>query len=134
MERREARDLALLLLRKASQDEAVVRKFLDDPEVADEVVAFHAQQAAEKTLKAVLALKGIRYGKVHDLAHLLDLLSDQGMVISQRLAEVCLFTPFAVEYRYEDWGGEEDPFDRQWALNLIGDVRKWAEAVVQNDG
>lgn len=71
MKQREARDLAMLLLSKAAPDQAVVQKFLDDQEVADEVVAFHAQQAAEKTLKAVLAFKGVRYGKVHDLAHLL---------------------------------------------------------------
>ncbi len=130
MEQRNSADLARLLLRKAAQDEAVVRKFLGDPEVADEVVAFHAQQAAEKVLKAVLAFKGIRYGKVHDLTHLIDLLSDHGSPVPPHLVDICLLTPFAVEYRYEDWDGDEESFDRQWAVSLIADLHRWAEAVI----
>jgi hypothetical protein len=45
---------ALLLLRKAQEDADAVKKLVPDTDIADSVVGFHAQQAAEKALKAVL--------------------------------------------------------------------------------
>ncbi len=77
--RREPRDLARLFLDKAAQDEAAVRVLLPSRQVSDEIVAFHAQQACEKALKAVLALHGVRYGRTHNLGALLDLLADEGV-------------------------------------------------------
>ena len=38
---------ALLLLRKAQEDADAVKKLLPDTDIADSVVGFHAQQAAE---------------------------------------------------------------------------------------
>ena len=49
------RELASLLVRKAEGDEAILDRLLDDPDVPDDVLGFHAQQAIEKRLKAVLA-------------------------------------------------------------------------------
>ena len=51
-------DQARLLQRKASQDLAVLDKLLDDPAIDDETLGYHAQQAAEKLIKALLALHG----------------------------------------------------------------------------
>jgi hypothetical protein len=45
---RDALDVARLLLKKARQDEALVRKIGSDTDIADEIVGFHAQQAVEK--------------------------------------------------------------------------------------
>ena len=47
-----------LLLRKAAQDKAVLDKLMDDPAIEDETLGYHAQQAAEKLLKALLAHSG----------------------------------------------------------------------------
>ena len=44
----------VLLLDKAAQDEYVLDKLLSDPDAPVEVFGFHAQQAAEKLLKAIL--------------------------------------------------------------------------------
>ena len=41
-------DQGLLLLRKAAQDLAVLEKLINDPEISDETLGYHAQQAAEK--------------------------------------------------------------------------------------
>ena len=40
---RDALDVARLLLKKARQDEALVRKIGSDTDIADEIVGFHAQ-------------------------------------------------------------------------------------------
>jgi HEPN domain-containing protein len=48
-----------VLLRKARQDELVLERLLDDQEVDDDTLGFHAQQAVEKLLKAVMASRGV---------------------------------------------------------------------------
>ena len=71
---RHSRELAELLLRKAEQDEFALDKLIPDPNSPDEIIGFHAQQAIEKTLKAVLTNSAIYYGRTHNLSVLLDLL------------------------------------------------------------
>jgi hypothetical protein len=56
-----------LLLCKAGQDEYVLDAFLADPACPVEVYGFHAQQAVEKLLKAILAFQNIAYGSVSTL-------------------------------------------------------------------
>ncbi|MCX7412106.1 MAG: HEPN domain-containing protein [Planctomycetia bacterium] len=46
-----------VLLRKARQDELVLERLLGDSDVDDDTLGFHAQQAAEKLLKAALAAR-----------------------------------------------------------------------------
>ena len=48
------RDFAAVLLAKAVQDLDVMRVLAADAGIADGAVGFHAQQAIEKALKAVL--------------------------------------------------------------------------------
>jgi hypothetical protein len=52
-------DLARVLLARAVDDETLVRKVCSDADVADAIVGSHAQQAAEKLIKAVLAARGV---------------------------------------------------------------------------
>lgn len=106
-------DLAILFLSKASQDELILDKLLDDYDVADEVWGFHAQQAAEKLLKSLLSSHSIRFRKTHDVTELIDILIDQGFSLPDSLTEIRVLTPFAVEYCYDDICFEdEDSLDR----------------------
>lgn len=52
MPKRERRDLAAVLLRRAEDDQFVVRELRGSPRTPDSVPGFHAQQAAEKLIKA----------------------------------------------------------------------------------
>ena len=61
------------LLAKADQDLTVVSKWKADPDIAQEIIGFHAQQSAEKILKAVLAYYEIVYPITHRLSDLIDL-------------------------------------------------------------
>lgn len=67
LSRLEGRDLAKVLARKAEGDARVARKLAPDPDIDDEAVGFHAQQAVEKWLKAVMALRGLEEARIHDL-------------------------------------------------------------------
>ena len=72
-------DLARRFLTLADRDIKAFRKLSDDPEIDDEVVGFHAQQAVEKCLKAVLAKHRVEQRKTHDLQRLLDLLAKNNL-------------------------------------------------------
>jgi HEPN domain-containing protein len=64
-----------------------------------DTVCFHAQQCAEKYLKALLAHLGSKVPRIHDLTELLPLVRNCGEVdIDHRDAE--LLTPCSVESRY----------------------------------
>ena len=44
------------------------------------LIAFHAQQAIEKALKAVLVRGGVEFPKTHDLEELLELIEGAGVL------------------------------------------------------
>jgi HEPN domain-containing protein len=95
-------DFARLLLSKARQDAVLVNKLADEFEVADDIIGFHFQQVVEKSLKALLSLRGIEFRKTHDIRELLDIIADNRIPTPSWFAELDIWTPFAVEYRYEE--------------------------------
>lgn len=66
--------------------------------------AFHAQQAAEKFLKAFLTRYQIAFTKTHDIQLLLNLAAQEDPLLKEELRSAVLLTPFGVEFRYP---GEE---------------------------
>jgi HEPN domain-containing protein len=92
-----------VLLRKARQDELVLQKLLNDPEVDDDTLGFHAQQAAEKMLKAVLASRGVDYPKTHNLRVLIELLSQTGIGFPETLSAITRLTQFGTTFRYDNF-------------------------------
>lgn len=119
-------DLARLLLERAAEDETAARELLPLPRVTDAIVAFHAQQAVEKALKAVLASRQVEFPFTHDLAALEELCANRGIDIPSELAEVDRLTPYAARTRY----GAADPatVDRDSALALASAALAWARA------
>lgn len=69
--------------------------------VRPRIVAFNAQQAAEKALKAALTLSGIDAPKSHDLDDLRRRLPSDWRV-KRRPADLSSLTDFAVDSRYPD--------------------------------
>jgi HEPN domain-containing protein len=61
---------------------------------------FHAQQAAEKLLKALLTRLGVEYEKTHDLGYLLDLCLPAHPEARSLREGATRLTGFAVESRY----------------------------------
>lgn len=98
-------DLAEQLLGLAAEDEAALRAMVDVPAVTDAIVGFHAQQAVEKALKALLAARGVDFPFTHDLRVLMDLCDSAGFPVPPTLADAARLTPYAVAQRY----GTADP-------------------------
>jgi len=120
-----------VLLGKAEQDEAAVRELLRNANVAGEIVAFHAQQAAEKSLRAVLAVHGVRFGRTHNIATLIDLAREAGESVPEWVEEATALTPFGVAFRYEDLSAEVEPLDREATYELVRRLLSWAEGRVR---
>ncbi len=51
-------EVSRTLFRKATGDAAAARDLAGNPDIPDEIVGFHAQQAVEKWLKAIIAGRG----------------------------------------------------------------------------
>jgi HEPN domain-containing protein len=126
--RRDASDLAALFSRKARSDEIALEKLTDDPDVPDDVVGFHAQQALEKMLKAALAHVGAEPPRIHDLGELIALLGDVGLSQPSSVDEARALVPWAVEFRYDDILDEE--LDRAAAREVVTEMRTWLDELL----
>ena len=85
-----------VLLHKAASDEAI----LNFDTISDSIVGFHAQQAVEKLMKALLTQLKVPYEFTHSLNRLLILLESHGEHLPSTALTLGDLTDFAVEYRY----------------------------------
>ncbi len=86
-----------------------------------DAACFHAQQCAEKYLKARLVEANITFSKIHDLNVLLDLILPLDPNC-ESLREACLhLTDMAVEVRYP--GAFADSEDAEEAVNAAKRIR-----------
>lgn len=118
-----------VLLTKARNDAVVLRKIAADPEIADEIVGFHAQQTVEKALKAVLETREVDYPYTHDLARLFELLDGTGGAPEGRDDALAL-SPWAAEFRYGDVMAHS--LDRDEAIAAATAILEWAEREIAN--
>lgn len=125
-------DHALALLARARDDLYVARRLADDPGAPGWAVGFHAQQAAEKALKAVMTDAGLEYPRTHNLDMLTSLLQRDRLLPSWA-ADIGMLTPFGVVLRYEDAAG--DPMGAEVVavqlVRLAAQVTAWAEAALR---
>lgn len=83
-------------LRRARRNLARARAGRTSPEVLYEDLCFDAQQAAEKTVKAVLVHRLIAFPKTPDTIDLFTLLEKRGLNVPQEIREADALTQFAV--------------------------------------
>ena len=118
-------EVARSWLRGARSDLVMARKALADRDAVDPWVAsFHAQQAAEKTVKAALVIEQIRFPRTHELERLRSLLP-AGWELPDRETLAGL-SRFAVAGRYPaslfDAGPEPTWADAEEAVRLAESV------------
>lgn len=93
-------DHARILLEKAANDLKLAGIGLGHDAPTD-TIAFHLQQSAEKTLKALLALRTVVYPRTHDLDELFDLLPSDLTGVSAFREKLTGWTSYAVDMRYD---------------------------------
>jgi HEPN domain-containing protein len=120
---------ALLSLRLADRDVKAFEVLSKDPEVHQSVACFHAQQAIEKSLKAVLFAIEIEFGRTHDLVKLAQLARNKGIPVPISDGELRKLNPFAVTFRYDDT--DIDTIPKAEAADLVAATRAWAEEIVR---
>lgn len=122
-----------LLLGKAAQDEHTLDILLRDGGAPAESVGFHAQQAAEKLLKAAIKAGGADYPLTHDLHRLMRLAAQAGDPVPESLRAIRTLTPFAGEYRYDALPAEGSANLRGSEVReLLRELRAWVEALVES--
>jgi HEPN domain-containing protein len=91
--------------------------------------AFHAQQAAEKFLKAALVWHQIEFAKTHDIDHLVDLVRTVDAHVAGLVCDAAALTPYGVDARYPSDLPEPSPEEARRAVALAERVR---QAVLQH--
>lgn len=97
-------------------------------EVPYRLIAYHAQQCAEKVLKAFLVFHGIDFPYTHNISRLMELCADQGDWVKEA-QEAEELTPFAITTRYP---GEDEKVSRKEALRAIEIAAKVRDIVRKN--
>jgi HEPN domain-containing protein len=97
--------------------------------VVNELLCFHAQQAAEKAIKAVLIARGIEPPRTHSITALVDLLPADIPRPNDLMAARTL-TSFAAVTRYPGQAGPVSEEDYHEAVRLAEAVVAWAEDAI----
>lgn len=95
-----------------------------------EDLCFNAQQAAEKTLKAVCVQRGIDFPKTHSLVRLMDILEADGLSLPEEVKAADILTQYAVQARYPGWDEAVTVEEYREALKLAAKVLFWAEKLL----
>ncbi len=121
-------DLARRLLAAAREDELAARAVLQVEGIADPIVGFHAHQAVEKAIKAVLSARETEFPFTHDLERLRDFAEECGIELPSTLEGMQHLNSFARGERY----GSEAPLilDRDQAMNWATAAIAWAHRLV----
>jgi HEPN domain-containing protein len=113
---------AQIFLIKAAEDEAALHAD-GNP---DTVLGFHAQQAVEKLIKALLSQLEVPFELTHNLARLQTVLAAAGEMLPVTPLPLGALNDYAVVYRYDLMTQQSGP-DR---ADLITTVRSLREHVI----
>ncbi len=93
---------ALRLLRLAERDRGAFEVLAAAGGDAHAAAGFHAQQAVEKALKALLCFRDIDFPRTHDLESLFSRLAGSGASPPYSASRLRPLMPYAVDFRYDD--------------------------------
>jgi HEPN domain-containing protein len=115
-------------LNRARSNLACARADIADAYLED--LCYQAQQAAEKSVKAVFLHRRLTFPYTHDLARLLTLLENSGHKVPKYVHRADRLTRFAVETRYPGLFGPVSPAMYRRTVRLAEAVLHWAERQV----
>ena len=109
---------------RAEEDFILARTALRRKKPLTSGACFHAQQSAEKYIKALLISKGIEFPKTHDLLMLNNLCSAAGIFLEIDQRHLNTLSDYAVRTRYP--GNAPTVDDAKEAIELAKLVRNFA--------
>jgi len=107
---------------RAEEDCTIARSSLRRKKPLTYGACFHAQQCAEKYLKAALVAMGLGFPKTHDLLTLNTLCEQAGMLFDVAPAQLADLSSYAVQVRYP--GENPTPDEAAEALEVAQLVRR----------
>jgi HEPN domain-containing protein len=121
--------MAQVLLEKAKGDWLMLQRLLEDDRIPDWGIGFHAQQAVEKAVKAVLCFLEVEYPYTHNIAYLLDLLRAGAHPLppdAPRLPELTIYGALTRYGGPSQAAPSEAELDREWVLGAVRRTMDWA--------
>ena len=130
--RNPALELAKQWLEKAGHDLITAQAVLALSGGPTDTPCFHAQQAVEKALKALLTTRKVRFEKVHDLMTHFDAALAQMPELREYREQVASLADYAVQVRYP--GDIEDPSrqDAETAVAIAAYVVERIAVAIRN--
>ena len=124
------REITLNWLKKARSSLERAKMGKVSPRILYEDLCFDAQQAVEKSLKAILVKLNQSFPKTHSIGILLKLIEEAGVEIPENINQAKLLTAYAVDTRYP---GDYEPVNKEEykeALKIAEDVFKWLDNII----
>lgn len=110
--------------RYAEEDWEIANLLLKRKKIRTTAICFHAQQSAEKYLKALLLSKKAAFPKTHDLSTLNSLCSQAGILTEFSPAALAILTDHAISSRYP--GEEPEIDDAKESIKIAKSIREFA--------
>ena len=117
-------------LTRAEGDLALTRAPLPEGAFYEDL-CFHAQQGAEKALKAVYQYFGKRFRYTHDLDELITGLQNEGITVPPEVADASLLTSYAWEARYPGLSEPVTEEEYREAMRQAEVVVSWAREMIK---
>lgn len=106
---------------RAEEDYLMARSALRRRKPFTYSACFHAQQCAEKYLKAILVSKGVAFAKAHDLLLLSEQCEKAGVLVTIEAKQLSTLSDYAVRVRYP--GEDPTPDEAREAVEIAKTVR-----------
>jgi HEPN domain-containing protein len=108
---------------KAEEDYRLVEYLCSGQAAFWNATGYHAQQAAEKYLKALLVHQQVVFPKTHDIDLLIEIASSKDPELCEQLPDVSELAPYGVQTRYP---GNHEPIsadDAAMAFAIVSKLR-----------
>lgn len=118
-------------VRKAEDDLIGARKLLSPLDGCYDLIAFSAQQCAEKYIKALLVEQGRSFPKEHELTILIQFLSPVPQELPKMIQDLAELSRMAVQVRYPGFDANVD--SARHAVEIADRVRTICRAAIGLD-
>ena len=96
------------------------------------LIAYHAQQCAEKYLKAYMVYHDTDFPYTHDIQKLLNLCGNYKWI--EKIKDAGELTPYAISARYPGMDEQVTEDEAHHAVDLASNVKKTIRKVLTEDG